>query len=509
LLNNFKIYFGIIMKNNFVLPILFFLVLLSAGCKTQLKVERLENETYLEALAGPIFYLPTAKLDIVVKRQLDKCEVENINNGQDKKVNIIFSVEADVTPKYIPDLTTPYLFEYEELNDIFKKTTLNIELYENGTIKKINGNISDRTGEVIQNTTKGAIQIARMAMGLPAVTPPANFSFVLDQFCNEETRDAINHYDDSSKEIRKLIKKLPSYGPNDRPEKELELKEKKTELAKYASHLTHKKLYSSIPAFDDSEEWNKQLPVPTSIFLKWFHTDQVKPLVTLKNEIKQFKQDEARLLKEANQATEPEIKEAKKEEAKMKRQLAEDAINVFHDVVNNPNLSRAMQDIATELNAKATINISRSLITKSSREKANASGSFVYRQPGSATLNVCKFSSCEEKTNVIHRKDYLLPQAGIYTTLPLVNKLFDDNVLTAKFGPSGNLESFDYITEAQAEKASASFAETVGAAGNIVDADRDSNLIKLQRELDLINLQNQILEAESTRDCFLDPNKCD
>ena len=443
--------------------------------------------------------LPTAKLDIVVKRQLKKCVVNAVGDV----ANVVFSVEADVTPKFISDTTNPYLFKYDNLNSPFKKTTLNIEIYENGTIKKIKGNISDRTGAVILNATKGAIQIARMVMGIPSVGVNFMGIRIRNEFCNDETRKAIVHYDTLSEKIKILKKELPSYGPNNRPSEELKLNNKKTELAKYASHLTHKKLYASVPAFDVNGEWNKQLQVPTSIFLKWFDLSQVQPLIDLKKYIIQLKEDEAHLLKEASQSDDAEIKKIKKAEAKIKNQLAEDASNIYHNVATNSSLSKAILDIATELNAKATINISKNLIAKSSSTLAKKSESFVYRQPRSATLSICKLSSCEEKTNIIHRKSYLLPQAGIYTTLPLENGMFDDNVLTATFGSTGNLESFDYITEAQAEKASATFASAVGAAGKIVDADRDSGAIKLQRELDILKLQNEILEAESARDTLL------
>lgn len=487
------------MKKFFVFLNAFILGLLFSGCSTKLTVERLENVSNKETLVGPIYYLPTAKLDIEVKRQLKKCEAVLDANNNPVGFNIVFLVESDVTSKFIPDLENPYLFKYENLNNVFKKTTFNIELYENGTIKKINGNISDRTGTVIQNTTKGAIQIARMAMGLPSVQTYAP----IVEFCNSETIAAIGHYDTLSDEIKRLKKELPSYGPNDRPAEELKIDKKKTALAKYSSHLTHKKLYSSIPAFDVNGEWNKELPVPASVFLKWFDLPLIQPLVDLQNDIKRYKNDEAQLLKEASQATDIKIKKAKKEQAKVKRQLAEDTLNIFQDVINNQNLSKEIHDIAKELNAIATINISKNLLAISSSESAKKSESFVYRQPRSATLSVCKLSSCEEKFNVIHRKSYLLPQAGIYTTLPLENGAFDDNVLTANFGPSGNLEGFDYVTEAQAEKASATFAEAVGAAGKIVDADRDSDVINLQRELDLLNLQNQLLEAENVRDTLL------
>ncbi len=45
------------MKKKISLLGLFFLVFFSVGCSTKLKVERLENKTYTDALAGPIYYL--------------------------------------------------------------------------------------------------------------------------------------------------------------------------------------------------------------------------------------------------------------------------------------------------------------------------------------------------------------------------------------------------------------------------------------------------------------------
>lgn len=554
---------GNVNANFFLVSVLLSVVTL--GCSTKLQVERLENANHEKPLVGPVYYLPKGGLDIVVKRQLKKCIVLDVSTERPEGgIEIELAVGADVTPKFFPDLANPYLIKYEELNAAFKKTTLNVELYENGTLKKINGSIKDRTGVVIQNTTKGAVQIARMVMGVPSVPgahaplrAPSDSEVVDKQdnkyanFCNPETTKAIEHFEFLSSEIKRLEKALPALAPNARPAKEVELQNTKTAHAKYAAHLTHQQIYPSIPNFQNGQ-WKRSLPVSPSIFLKWFHfpenQDQrygvrhvnhswVESLLTLKNEIevlekinpKKLKNDVDILMKELDKLENEEKLLRTKAEAEsdptQKERLEQDANNKNQEVKNkrtdienlnlkakkdtynqvslNASLGQEIRDIARELDAIAEIDISKNQLALSSEKNLGNGGHLVYRQPGPANLTICKFSSCEEKNYIIHQNTYQLPQAGIYTTLPLENGMFDDNVLTAKFGQSGNLESFDYITESQAEAASATFAQMVGAAGQIVDAERDSEGIKLQRELNRLNLENQILEAQSKQNSLL------
>jgi hypothetical protein len=93
------------MKRLFCFFGLLFLIFLSTGCTTSLTVERLENEEQDKVLSGPIYYLPTTKLDILVTRQLKKCETtydyDQKSDEYTPKVNIEFLVKADVTPRYI------------------------------------------------------------------------------------------------------------------------------------------------------------------------------------------------------------------------------------------------------------------------------------------------------------------------------------------------------------------------------------------------------------------------
>jgi hypothetical protein len=95
---------------------------------------------------------------------------------------------------------------------------------------------------------------------------------------------------------------------------------------------------------------------------------------------------------------------------------------------------------------------------------------------------VCRFSSCDIKSNIIHEDHYNLPQAGIYATLPLINGVFDKNNLAVKFGPAGNLETFKYIKDAQAEAASMAFSDIAGGVGRFVDAKREKETIERNKQ---------------------------
>lgn len=169
----------------------------------------------------------------------------------------------------------------------------------------------------------------------------------------------------------------------------------------------------------------------------------------------------------------------------------------------NGDLPDPIQKINNRLHVKVEVSGSPNNIANETSRVTRGTGTLIYRQPRKVLVQVCKTGSCEEKPNILHHHWYDLPQAGIYTTLPLRNKPFANNVLTATFYPSGNLETFSFITEAQAERASAAFAETVGAAGQIVDASRNEDIIKLERKLKHQQLENDLLEEEQREKALL------
>ena len=94
----------------------------------------------------------------------------------------------------------------------------------------------------------------------------------------------------------------------------------------------------------------------------------------------------------------------------------------------------------------------------------------------------------------------MLPQAGIPAVLPLVNVAFDSNVLRASFLPSGALSSLDYITEAQAESATAALAEMAGASRQVVQEACNAEIVKLQTRVEELKLQNELFKLRQEQE---------
>lgn len=527
--------------------VLFCSALFFSGC-TKLHVESYEAGSELtKALEGPLYYLPQGHFDIVVKRKILACDVISVSDASGNPVSNLdfkFAISAEVTQKIIPDLSKPYLIKFQELNGFTKKTTLKVNLFENGVLKSVNASVEDRTGSILANTTKGAVQIARMVMGLPS----APSALATQQPCNEETRKAITHFKTIKGNVDKLEKELPKYNASERPQKEKELNDQKALLAKYDAHISHDQKYAGVaPTFDAEGNWNMELPVSPSLYIKWFEgTTVVQPIAALIQEINKLKDSKNALLGPIN-SLEREIERLQKkskesggltgsEQAQLgqnqtslntllgqKDQVTKNITKVnsilkqmsagkfIPEPINLPvtpgsltNLPEEIRSIASELNAVAEMKVGKRKLASNSKAFAEVTKALIYRQPGPAELVICKFLSCELADNIIHNEVYQLPQAGIYSTLPLKNFAFDNNVLSATFANTGGLITFEYITEAQAEAASAAFAQSTGAAAQIIDAQSNKDVNQLKKELEKTELEIKLEKAKKEKDALIE-----
>lgn len=146
-----------------------------------------QNNPPAKPLAGALYYLPTGQVDVTVVRKITDC----------RGMEVDFDVSAEATVNYVPDLQSPLLIDYQALNAAFKKTTLNVTWYENGTLKSINGDMSDRSAAVISNIGAAGAQLMKIAAKATGVSA----LYTLQQACNSETREHV----EQAKRMRKSI----------------------------------------------------------------------------------------------------------------------------------------------------------------------------------------------------------------------------------------------------------------------------------------------------------------
>ncbi len=74
---------------------------------------------------------------------------------------------AEVTPRYLADHTHAFYIAHEEMSSGLKKTTLEVNKYDNGTLKSINATIDDHTDKILLSAVKGTLRLAAAAGGFP------------------------------------------------------------------------------------------------------------------------------------------------------------------------------------------------------------------------------------------------------------------------------------------------------------------------------------------------------
>ena len=129
------------------------------ACTTQLRVvtapsaigemQGVSARTATQPLPGVVYYLPVASYDITVTWLLTKCA----------SAEIAFQVSATIVEKLVADTGSPYVIDYSRADTLLKQTDLQVALYENGTLKSLNGSSGDASGEVLTSTLRAATNV--------------------------------------------------------------------------------------------------------------------------------------------------------------------------------------------------------------------------------------------------------------------------------------------------------------------------------------------------------------
>lgn len=500
--------------------VLIFVVSLAPACSTTLTVSRFSGGSPAE---GIVYFLPCAQFDITLTRELIKCDPvrrtviisETLSDEESKErsgrkarvngleygaVNVLVNTLATVTPRYIADPKHSYVIKYHTLNSPLKKTDIQVDLYGNGTLKTVNATIEDRSKEVITQVVKGITSIAMVTL------PPARLVFpkLLEirsgvevtplSLCTERISTALQRVERLRQEIRKVEAMVAeSKDTTVRKESEGELQRLQREMSDARKPLTHVQHYTLTLAFSYEKPTftvdRLALEPPTA--LRWFEQSAVKELSgkltrgglekiikTEKDRFKQWglEQGKLKILDPESPSFYAEFPLKGKIDPSGRYPVALDVFAnglVEHRGPNHQSTTGELKE--------------------GDRRETPFPQGLVYRQPVEGDLMMCHEQSCLSETGKpqvppetrLFSKSFLIPQAGILGNLPLHNGMFDRNTIMATFSEFGTLISLKYTTEAEAEKASASFAETVEALTKI--------------RLETIKTETERLEAETKR----------
>lgn len=489
------------------------------GCSSSLRVFRLE-ETAHQLSQGVVYYLPKVEFDISLRRELRRCdpvkrtiilqqslrerskpkEVATILYGA---ISLEVATTALVTPRYVADRREAYVIEYESLNAPLKKGSIEIELYNHGGLKSINGEVEDRTKEALAGVVRGITEVARLAIA-PTLRPPLPVAFTYFRepeetlpLCTQlvtaaleksakvaedirRTEAAIRQKDEAIAMTVEAIRAAGANAPRDLFAKLEELKTKlkedtrrledlKQELDTVKKALIHVQEYVVVPEFIPGGPLftTERLSLSTEVGLRWFDQGTIAEL-----------SGKPRLpaARSADFVAEFPLKDKLDPRGTYPAEL---------DGVANVVVGRSARREVAAMPAGT--------LSGPGAGNAGKNGGVVYRQPVHGELMICPGRSCVSQDGApevpagsrMFSKAFLIPQAGVRSTLPLKNKAFDATTIFAAFDESGALLKLKYTTAAEAEKAAAAFADTAEA------------LTKVRREA--AKAETEMIEVETKR----------
>ena len=181
-----------------------------------------------------------------------------------------FDITAEATVSYVANMERPYLIDYEEMNAPLKKSTLNIALYENGTLKSVNDDFADKSSAVLSNIGTAGVQVAKAAFGLPPSGVASEYLKEVEPLCNAKTITDWHGRDQLTKEIAALEQKMIAMPIDDRPPIAAQIEARKKLLEPIQARLTFRQEYLKLePAFgttgacpdESAKTWSQDLPV--------------------------------------------------------------------------------------------------------------------------------------------------------------------------------------------------------------------------------------------------------
>jgi hypothetical protein len=433
---------------------------LSLGCTTTLNAVRV-TETRPAPPAGAPYNLNFTQYTIVVTRRVG-CE------DKDKNPRMAIAVQADVSRAEVRDPRRAYVIDMASLQSALKVTDLEVEYYDSGALKSVNGAAEDRTGPILTSyiTSLGKLVGAGLLpLGAPehAAAPP-----VVPQ-CSADT----------VKTLKKVAALKGAIKQNTADVKDLSASlDRATTLASTMGKAWPAKerelLARQIDALYGAQQNLTRLNAELKDAL-----EAVSDVVTVK-----WPRDGETL--ESTPGDVPSLDS-----------------KLFDDqhwgAVGPSAMAELIKRSDVRLRIQATTPIGRTSAQMCPPPTACADDSLQglkYRFPASGLFLVCSaatWPSCDPnpaKEEVIAKDEGLISQLGLVYALPLHSRPFSNKSVTATFAESG------LPTKLGLKSLTASAESVATTAGNVVDQVISAHNAQASLQLDRLKAQTDLLKAQ-------------
>lgn len=247
------------------------LVLGTTSCSTHLTHERASQEV---ASGGPDrpfyeYYLPKQRYTVQVTFRLKQCPsdvsvseaeiaaatTEAVKAALLARKSLQIRQEAVITEESVIDVAEHYYLTYRDLDSALKTSTFEMSLYPNQTLKSVGATIEDQSAATIKNLVSTGLNLAKIAVGLPA---GASAEGATTPLCNAETLKKLE-------EVQSLNRALRN--DNLTQEQRAAMAERLEILRQYLSGKAEVKLE---PVRDKPETLSAIVELPLALMDQWF-----------------------------------------------------------------------------------------------------------------------------------------------------------------------------------------------------------------------------------------------
>lgn len=264
------------------------------GCTTQMAVvsdeahirelQPLSNEKSDRPIEGVVYYLPAVMFDMAATWTLVSCGPVVMPNAEVK-------LSVQITERHLADLSRPYVIHYKNLDAPLKNTTLKVQLYPNGTLQSINGDIKDKASSALTS-------LLELAKSISAIIPTPMSTLVPQPKphtpCNPEAVEYLKKRKTISLQIAKMkqeivdisaLKNLTDTEIKKLRELNQRIKIRNVALRAFSEKTSFSQSFQWMPPMFSGNETSKPFNMKSDGFLKLFQNDS-KPdlsfIVTIK-----------------------------------------------------------------------------------------------------------------------------------------------------------------------------------------------------------------------------------
>ncbi|MEM7675789.1 MAG: hypothetical protein AAF449_07270, partial [Myxococcota bacterium] len=355
--------------------------------------------------------------------------------------DIDFEVRPSVARRSLPDVTRPFFIDYAKLGTSSAESNLTVNFYEGGIIKSINADVKDQSRAIVDNLLSAVVDISK-------VVSSRNIQSSSDSKppCTPEVQDHLVAHKAAQEQVNDMKRKIDRMMAQTSPDasavaalqRDMQAAVRRRDIN--AAELTVRQSFFWKPVdFGDEAEQVFELKLPVHKLGRFFASE----FTTAKG--------------------------------------ADGGL--------------VMDAMSQSIELRAVLRNLGGL--KAASVGANPGHHFIYRNPGWAEFTVSRKAAVSP---VLLQEQLELPQAGVFVALPLINKAFDSQTLSATFRPSGAPEVINYVSAARlveisgAVKAAASVADDVVPAPEVTSVEAETALVEAQ--IKLLEAKKRLEEAQ-------------